>query len=146
MAPLVEVRGLEKRFTAGGALQGDSRGRAQVPISNSEIAPYCPQRLFGIVIACSIDLDNLVSDDLANGIVTINETQRPQRKRKGAVEPFHVFSLDLAVPEHPVDRHPPSPPAGCDHTWAHGSWYRDSATCRNGPGRRGSAEAASLGG
>jgi hypothetical protein len=65
--------------------------------------------LFGIVSSCGIDLDDLARDDLANWVVTINQTQGAQGERKGSIEPLDRFRLDLAFPEKPIDRHR-SPP------------------------------------
>jgi len=62
-----------------------------------------------VVNACRVDLNDLVRDDLADGIVAINQAQGSQGEREGPVEPLDLLQLDVAILQQPTDRHRRSP-------------------------------------
>ena len=62
--------------------------------------------LFRIARPIRMDLDDLASNHLADGVVAaISQVQCGKRESKGTVEPFCIFGLDLVFPNHLVDRH-----------------------------------------
>jgi len=51
------------------------------------------------------DLDNPARHDRRQGIISIDQAQRPQRKGERLIQTNNIFRLELAVLQQAIDRH-----------------------------------------
>ena len=55
-----------------------------------------------------IDLDDFAGDDLADGVVSVDQAETTSGQRKRPVEPLDIFRRELAFLQQTIDRHPRS--------------------------------------